>query len=78
MGLQRHLSLLYISQSSGSCARSWVFSDKPVPMLHGSSSLSAAVALSPNEALMFNHSEPMYQRQTRSAKGTHVPSAISQ
>ena len=55
-----------------------MFSGKLVPKLHGSSSLSAAIALSPNEALMFNHSEAVYQRQTRFAKGTRVPSAISQ
>jgi len=50
------------------------FSGKLVPKLRGSP--SAAVALSPNEALAFNHSEPMYGRQTRLAKGARVPSAI--
>lgn len=55
-----------------------MFSGKLAPKLHGSLSLSPAVAVSLNEPLMFNHPEPMYQRQTRFAKGMRVPSAISQ
>lgn len=55
-----------------------MFSGKLVPKPRGSSSLSAAIALSFNEALAFNRSEPLYQRQTRFAKGTRVPSAIPQ